>query len=38
MISQKLQDAINGDAKALARFETIRAYGAKQMGLISRHF
>ena len=30
----ELQDAINGDAKALARFETIRAYGAKQMGLI----
>ena len=30
----ELQDAINGDAKALARFETSRAYGAKQMGLI----
>ncbi|MDH2046938.1 2-methylaconitate cis-trans isomerase PrpF [Acinetobacter johnsonii] len=30
----ELQDTINGDAKALARFETIRAYGAKQMGLI----
>jgi probable AcnD-accessory protein PrpF len=30
----ELQDAINGDAQALARFETIRAYGAKQMGLI----
>lgn len=30
----ELQDAINGDAKVLARFETIRAYGAKQMGLI----
>lgn len=30
----ELQDAINGDTKALARFETIRAYGAKQMGLI----
>ena len=30
----ELQDAINGDAKALALFETIRAYGAKQMGLI----
>lgn len=30
----ELQDAINGDAHALARFETIRAYGAKQMGLI----
>lgn len=31
----ELQDAINGDAKALARFETIRAYGALKMGLIS---
>lgn len=30
----ELQEAINGDADALARFETIRAYGAKQMGLI----
>ncbi|MCC7280035.1 MAG: 2-methylaconitate cis-trans isomerase PrpF [Chromatiaceae bacterium] len=30
----ELQDAINGDAKALARFETIRAYGAVRMGLI----
>ena len=30
----ELQEAINGDANALARFETIRAYGAKQMGLI----
>lgn len=30
----ELQDAINGDVKALKRFETIRAYGAKQMGLI----
>lgn len=30
----ELQEAINGDAQALARFETIRAYGAKQMGLI----
>jgi len=30
----ELQDAINGDAQALAQFETIRAYGAKQMGLI----
>ncbi|MEZ2902442.1 2-methylaconitate cis-trans isomerase PrpF [Acinetobacter terrestris] len=30
----ELQDAINGDAQALARFETIRAYGAKHMGLI----
>lgn len=31
----ELQDAINGDAKALAMFETIRAYGAMRMGLIS---
>ena len=30
----ELQDAINNDATALARFETIRAHGAKQMGLI----
>ena len=30
----ELQDAINGDAKALARFETIRAHGAQRMGLI----
>ena len=30
----ELQDAINSDAQALACFETIRAYGAKQMGLI----
>jgi hypothetical protein len=30
----ELQEAINGDAKALARFETIRAYGALKMGLI----
>lgn len=30
----ELQDAINGDAAALTRFETIRAYGALQMGLI----
>ncbi|MCE1161150.1 MAG: 2-methylaconitate cis-trans isomerase PrpF, partial [Burkholderiales bacterium] len=30
----ELQDAINGDAKALERFETIRAYGAVKMGLI----
>ncbi|USE82564.1 2-methylaconitate cis-trans isomerase PrpF [Acinetobacter tibetensis] len=30
----ELQDAINGDAAALKRFETIRAYGAKKMGLI----
>ncbi|AXE32923.1 2-methylaconitate cis-trans isomerase PrpF [Chromobacterium phragmitis] len=30
----ELQDAINTDAAALARFETIRAYGALKMGLI----
>ncbi|GGU74082.1 putative methylaconitate Delta-isomerase PrpF [Pseudomonas laurentiana] len=30
----ELQDAINGDPEALARFETIRAYGALRMGLI----
>ncbi|HJV54009.1 MAG TPA: 2-methylaconitate cis-trans isomerase PrpF [Noviherbaspirillum sp.] len=30
----ELQDDINGDAKALAMFETIRAYGALRMGLI----
>lgn len=30
----ELQDAINGDAKALAMFETIRAHGALSMGLI----
>jgi probable AcnD-accessory protein PrpF len=29
-----LQDDINGDAAALARFETIRAHGALRMGLI----
>lgn len=31
----ELQDDINGDPDALARFETIRAYGAVRMGLIS---
>lgn len=30
----ELQDAINSDPAALARFETIRAYGAVRMGLI----
>lgn len=30
----ELQDPINGDAKALAMFETIRAHGALRMGLI----
>jgi len=32
----ELQDAINGDVQALARFETIRAYGALRMGLIAK--
>jgi len=31
----ELQEVINGDPVALARFETIRAYGAVKMGLIS---
>jgi probable AcnD-accessory protein PrpF len=31
----ELQDAINGDSKALKMFETIRAHGAVRMGLIS---
>ncbi|MEO1889284.1 MAG: 2-methylaconitate cis-trans isomerase PrpF [Cycloclasticus sp.] len=31
----ELQEAINGDPKALEMFETIRAYGAIKMGLIS---
>ncbi|SNR94311.1 2-methylaconitate cis-trans isomerase PrpF [Pseudomonas segetis] len=30
----ELQDAINGDAKVLAMFESIRAHGAMRMGLI----
>ena len=30
----ELQEAINGDARALAMFETMRAYGALRMGLI----
>jgi probable AcnD-accessory protein PrpF len=30
----ELQDAVNGDARALAMFETIRAHGALRMGLI----
>ncbi len=34
-LGTELQDAINSDAAALTRFETIRAYGAVQMGLIS---
>ncbi|NJA89437.1 2-methylaconitate cis-trans isomerase PrpF [Rhodocyclus tenuis] len=32
----ELQDAINGDAAALAGFETLRAIGALKMGLIDR--
>ncbi|MCX2840191.1 2-methylaconitate cis-trans isomerase PrpF [Microbulbifer thermotolerans] len=32
----ELQEAINGDDKALAMFETIRAHGAVKMGLIER--
>jgi 2-methylaconitate cis-trans-isomerase PrpF len=32
----ELQEAINGDPAALARFETIRAHGAMRMGLISK--
>ncbi len=31
----ELQEAINGDPQALARFETIRAHGAVRMGLIA---
>ena len=31
----ELQDAINGDVAALQKLETIRAYGAVKMGLIS---
>ncbi|GLU35795.1 2-methylaconitate cis-trans isomerase PrpF [Trinickia caryophylli] len=30
----ELQDAINGDAQALAKFETIRAHGALRMGIV----
>lgn len=32
----ELQEAINGDAKALAMLETIRAHGALRMGLIEQ--
>lgn len=32
----ELQEAINGDSRALARFEAIRAYGAMRMGLIEQ--
>jgi 2-methylaconitate isomerase len=32
----ELQDDINNDTAALAKFETIRAYGALKMGLISK--
>ena len=31
----ELQDVINGDSKALAMFETLRAFGAVKMGLIN---
>ncbi|MBU6488128.1 MAG: 2-methylaconitate cis-trans isomerase PrpF [Burkholderiales bacterium] len=31
----ELQEAINGDEKALSMFETIRAYGALRMGLVA---
>ena len=34
-IGTELQEAINGDEKALAMFESIRAHGAVQMGLIN---
>lgn len=33
-VGTELQDSINGDKEALTKFETIRAYGAVQMGLI----
>ena len=32
----ELQEAINGDEKALEMFETIRAHGAMRMGLIEK--
>ena len=32
----ELQDAINGDPRALTMFETLRAHGAVRMGLIAR--
>ncbi|SDY30529.1 hypothetical protein SAMN04515617_112145 [Collimonas sp. OK242] len=32
----ELQDAINGDVEALAKFEAIRAHGALRMGLIKQ--
>lgn len=34
-LGTELQDAINSDPQALARFETIRAHGAVRMGLIA---
>jgi probable AcnD-accessory protein PrpF len=34
-LGTELQDAINGDPDALARFEAIRAHGALRMGLIA---
>jgi probable AcnD-accessory protein PrpF len=35
-IGTELQDAINNDAAAMKKLETIRAYGALKMGLISK--
>jgi probable AcnD-accessory protein PrpF len=35
-IGTELQEHINSDAAVLAKFETIRAYGAVRMGLISK--
>ena len=35
-LGTELQDAINGDPKALAKLETIRAHGAIRMGLIKK--
>ena len=34
-LGTELQDAINGDVRALARLESIRAHGALRMGLIA---
>ncbi|WP_444848622.1 2-methylaconitate cis-trans isomerase PrpF [Duganella caerulea] len=36
-LGTELQDAINSDPKALARFELIRAHGALRMGLIKHN-
>lgn len=35
-LGSELQDDINSDSQALAKFETIRAHGALKMGLISQ--